>query len=59
MNQLFVARYTSSRNGVEADVIILLQAIEGDLGVLVHCILLEQCLGFCPEHKLQRLQFIS
>ena len=35
MNQLFVAKYTSSRNGVEADVIILLQTIEGDLGVLV------------------------
>ena len=54
MNQLFVAKYTSSRNGVEADVIILLQSIEGDLGVLMHRILLAQCLGLCPEHKPQR-----
>ena len=59
MNQLFVARYTSSRNGVEADVIILLQSIEGDLGVLMHRILLAQCLGLCPEHKPQRWWLIG
>ena len=49
MNQLFVARYTSSRNGVKADVIILLQSIEGDLGVLTHRILLAKCLGLVPQ----------
>ena len=54
MNQLFVARYTSSRNGVEADVIILLQAIEGDLGVLVHRIILVVSVRLSPKHKPQR-----
>ena len=49
MNQLFVAKYTSSRNGVKADVIILLQSIEGDLGVLTHRILLAKCLGLVPQ----------
>ena len=53
MNQLFVARYTSSRNGVEADVIILLQAIEGDLGVLVHRIILVVSVRLSPKHKPQ------
>ena len=49
MNQLFVAKYTSSHNGVKADVIILLQSIEGDLGVLTHRILLTKCLGLVPQ----------
>ena len=49
MNQLFVARYTSSRNGVEADITILLQSIEGDLGVLMHCILLVAGVRLSPN----------
>ena len=56
MNQLFVARYTSSRNGVEADVIILLQAIEGDLGVLVHRIILVVSVRLSPKHKPKSFQ---
>ena len=43
MNRLFVAKYTGSHDEVEADGFILLQLIGGDLGVLVHRILLAQC----------------